>query len=301
MRKGKDRGRAKPDALRFLSPWKVGMPARIRTLSFFASALLLAGCGGELRTAAPSGDFTSPVDESRLVTLAGNVPLPARAGLDDGAVNAGTQLDRMLLVLESKPEQQATLDALVEAQQDPGSPQYHEWLTPAEFGARFGASAAQLALVTAWLTGHGFTVEEVSTGRRSIVFSGTAGEVANAFHTELHRYNAGGAEHIANASDPRIPAALAGIVAGVVTLSDFRRMPEIASQRWFAAQPEYSAGATHAIFPADFATIYDLTPLYSAGTTGAGAVIAIAGRSNINLSDVGSSAPSPALRQTRLR
>ncbi len=94
--------------------------------------------------------------------------------------------------------------------------------------------------------------------------------------------------HIANASDPQIPAALAGVVGGVVTLSDFRRTSQIATQRPFAAQPEYSAGSTHNIFPADFATIYDLNPLYSAGTTGSGAAIAIAGRSNINLSDVAS-------------
>ena len=149
-----------------------------------------------------------------------------------------------------------------------------QWLTPAEFGAQFGVDGSELALVTSWLAAHGFTVEEISAGRRLIVFSGTAGEVASAFHTELHRYRVDGIEHIANASDPQIPAALAGVVGGVVTLSDFRRTSMIASQRSFASKseysvgPEYSAGSTHNIFPADFATIYDLNPLYSAGTNG---------------------------------
>jgi subtilase family serine protease len=189
----------------------------------------------------------------------------------------------MLLVLKSSAAQQAALDALVEAQQDPSSPQYQQWLTPAEFGAQFGVDDSDLALVTTWLAAHGFTVEEVSAGRRLMVFSGTAAEVSSAFHTELHRYRVEGVEHIANSSDPQIPAALAGIVGGVVTLSDFRRTSQIATK---VAQPESSAGSTHNVFPADFATIYDLNPLYSAGTTGSSVAIAIAGRSNINLSDV---------------
>jgi len=291
MRKDKDRGCAETGARRSFSPWKVGMCARIREFSFLAILLLLAGCGGALRTGPPSSGLGNPsgethIDETRLVTLTGNVPRVARAGFDEGAINANTRLERMLLVLQPTPAQQAALDALVEAQQDPTSPKYHEWLTPTEFGAQFGASDEQLSLVTAWLAGHGFTVEEISAGRRSIAFSGTAGQVARAFHTELHRYLVEGAEHTANASDPQIPTELAGVVAGVVTLNDFRRTSQIASQRVFGAQPQYSAGATHNIFPADFATIYDLNSLYSAGTNGTGAAIAIAGRSNINLSDV---------------
>ncbi len=279
------------------------MSARIRALSSLASLPLLTSCGGDLRTAIPSRGFTTPVfttpvDETHLVTLQGNVPLLGRAGFDQGAVQSGTRLDRMLLVLQLSAAQQAALDALVEAQQDPGSPQYQQWLTPTQFGAQFGVDDADRALVTAWLAAHGFTVEEVPAGRRLIVFSGTAVQVSSAFHTELHRYRVDGIEHIANSSDPQIPAALAGVVGGVVTLNDFRRTSLIASQRSFASRseysvgseysvmPEYSAGSTHNVFPADFATIYDLDSLYTAGTTGSGAAIAIAGRSNINLSDV---------------
>ena len=98
-----------------------------------------------------------------------------------------------------------------------------------------------LALVTAWLAAHGFTVEEISAGRRLMVFSGTAVQVSSAFHTELHRYRVEGVEHIANSSDPQIPAALAGIVGGVVTLSDFRRTSQIASQKSFAAHRKLRA------------------------------------------------------------
>ncbi len=279
------------------------MPARIKVLSFlFVALLLLAGCGGDLRTAFPGNSSCNPgfitaVDETRLVTLAGNVPLPARNGfgegaVDEGAIGSNTQLDRMLLVLKSTAAQQAALDALVEAQQDPSSPQYQQWLTPAEFGAQFGVDDSDLTLITAWLAAHGFALEEISAGRRLIVFSGTAGQVSSAFHTELHQYLVDGRQHISNSSDPQIPAALEEVVGGVVTLDDFRRTSQIASQESLLSNseypvgPEYSAGSTHNIFPADFATIYDLNPLYSAGTTGSGVAIAVAGRSNINLSDV---------------
>ena len=283
------------------------MRQRIRLVLFLAAALLLAGCTGCARNVAP-GDSSAlasastavpadraadpavraalPIDESRSVTLDGNVHPLARAEFDQGAVNPGARLDRMLLLLKPSTEQQAALDELVAAQQNPHSPLYHRWLTPAEFGARFGVGDAALAQATVWLAAHGFTVEEIPAGQRLVVFSGTAGQVLDAFHTELHRYRVDGVDHIANDEDPQIPAALAGVVAGVVSLHDFRRKPEIRAETPLAALPQYSAGGTHYLFPADFATIYDLNPLYSAGTNGTGSSIAIAARSNIKLSDV---------------
>jgi subtilase family serine protease len=268
------------------------MPARIRAISSFAALLLLSSCTGNMRNLPSPGSFTTAssaqVDESHLVTLAGNVSPLARTAIDAGPIPANTRLDRMILVLDSSPAQQSALDALVEAQQDTASPSFHRWLAPAEFGAQFGPSESQLALVAGWLATHGFTVDEIPAGRRSIIFSGTAGQVANAFHTVLHRYNVNGALYIANSSDPEIPAALAGVVGGVVTLNDFRRASPLIYEQPLAVRPEYSAGSTHNLFPADFATIYDLNSLYAAGIAGTGTAVAIAGRSNINLSDVAS-------------
>jgi subtilase family serine protease len=243
------------------------------------------GQGSVSRVAGPSR-IAAPIDEVQVVTLEGNVHPLARGEFDLGAVGEETPLGRMILLLEPTTSQQAELDALVEAQHDPGSPLFHRWLTPAEFGARFGASQQNLARVAGWLEGQGFTVEEIAASNRLIVFSGTAGQVDEAFHAAIHRYRVGSAEHIANAENPRIPASLAGIVGGVVSLHDFRRTPEMSARSRLAAPPQYSSGSTHYLFPADFAAIYDLNPLYSAGTTGAGTSIAIVGRSNINLSDV---------------
>ena len=58
---------------------------------------------------------------------------------------------RLHLVLQRSPEQQAELDNLIARQQQPTAPEYHQWLTPQEFGARFGASPDDIAKITAWL------------------------------------------------------------------------------------------------------------------------------------------------------
>jgi pseudomonalisin len=262
------------------------MPGFVRATLFIAAASALCGWAAGATGQAPVNRIVRPIDEAQVVTLLGNVHPLARAEFDQGVVRAETRLERMVLELEPSAEQQAELDALVEAQHDAGSPLFHQWLTPAEYGARFGVSAQDLARITGWLKGHGFTVDEIVASNRLIVFSGTAGEVAETFHTEIHRYRVDGVEHIANSQDPQIPAALAGVVGGVVSLHDFRRRSQIKARKALGAQPLYSAGSTHYLFPADFAVIYDLNSLYSAGTTGTGSSIAIVGRSNISLSDM---------------
>lgn len=262
------------------------MRPHIRFVSFLASALLVASCGGKLRVETPSAHAplpiaSNPVDNSQTVILHGNVHPLARPEFDQGIANPATRLDRMLLLLNSSPAQQSDLAALLAAQQDLDSPLYHHWLSPAEFGARFGPSDDDLAQVTAWLAAQGFTIDEIHAGRRLVTFSGSAAQVAATFRTDLHIYRVNGANHLANATDPQIPVALSGLVAGIVSLHDFRRNSEMHTLAPLDAQPDYSAGATHYLFPADFATIYDLNPLFAAGTSGTGGSIAIAARSNI--------------------
>ncbi len=190
---------------------------------------------------------------------------------------------RMILALQPDGVQQSALEALIDAQHDPSSPEYHRWLTPETFAERFGVSQSDVDQVVAWLNGQGFTVEEVPAGRRSILFSGTAEQVQAAFHTPIRVYRAGRELHHANASDPLIPEALAGVVAGPVTLHDFRRQPLHALME---PAPQFTYGRSHYMAPADFATIYDVAPLYSSGVDGTGQTIAIVGRTNIRLSDV---------------
>jgi len=274
-------------------------------MMFFGWAIIALSQTSVNERVSPNRIVTS-IQEAQVVTLAGNVHPLARGEFDVGVVSAETPLNRMVLELDPSAAQQAELDSLLEAQHDAGSPLYHKWLTPADYGSRFGASAGDLARISAWLAGHGFVVEEIAASGRLVVFSGNAGMVADTFHTEIHRYAVNGVEHVGNAQDPQIPLALAGVVGGVVSLHDFRRTSEMRARTALSsgsgARPQYSSGSTHYLFPADWATIYDLNSLYAAGTKGTGTSIAIAGRSNINVSDVtqfraasGLAANSPAI------
>jgi pseudomonalisin len=216
------------------------------------------------------------------VRLRGNRHPLARAEYDAGRMPAEEPLERIMLSLASDPQQQQALEALLEAQQNPESPWYHKWLTPEEFGSRFGISDSDLQAVVSWLEGKGFRVEPISPGRRVLIFSGSVGQVEAAFHTEMHRYRVNGELHHANATDPEIPAALAGVIGSFVSLHDFASKPMHVSQ----GRPQFTSGGSHYLAPADFATIYDLAPLYASSTNATGYTLAIIGRSNINLSDV---------------
>ena len=235
------------------------------------------------------------IDESQTVTLSGNTHPLAEAASDQGQIASSTALQGMILTLAPTAAQESALDALLAAQRNSSSSQYHRWLTPAEFGARFGASVTTRSQVSAWLTSHGFVVNEVAASGRYLVFSGNETQLEDTFHTVLHHYTVGGEAHLANAQDPQIPAALASRIAGLVSLHDFRSASTLASrtpigsaatQSTTGVHALYSAGATHYLFPADFATLYNVGALHSAGLSGAGVVIAIAGRSNIKTNDV---------------
>ena len=237
----------------------------------------------------PAPRITQAVDDAKLTTLRGNTHPFALARFDRGAAPASMPLERMLLVLKRSSEQDAALIALLDQQQDKSSPNYHKWLKPEEFGARFGPADSDIQAVTAWLQTHGFQIGKVSKGRTVIEFSGTAAMLQEAFHTEIHRYLVSGDPHWANATDPQIPSALAPVVAGVWTLHDFVKMPQarIAEQRIEARivpgrHPEFtSTSGLHAIVPADFNKIYNMTPNF--GISGS---IGIVGRTNINTQDI---------------
>jgi pseudomonalisin len=262
------------------------MPAAVRVrlwTGWLCALTLISFAGAEEQT----NRIVRPIDETQVITLQGNVHPMARGDFDKGAVSGEMRLEQMVLELEPSAAQQTELDALVEAQHDSGSPLYQQWLTPQEYGARFGLSANDLQRVVGWLEGHGFTIDQIPAGNRLVIFSGTAEQVEETFHPAMHLYEVDGAAHVANALDPQIPAALAGVVGGVVSLHDFRRQGQSTAKRALtAASPEYTAGGTNYLFPADWATIYDLNSLYAAGVTGKGTSIAIVGRSNIVMSDV---------------
>ncbi len=74
------------------------------------------------------------------------------------------------------------LQDLLTALHDPASPQYHHWLTPAQFGARFGADSATISRVAKALSARGFSVQ---THTRSLHVSGPVALVESTLGTHL--------------------------------------------------------------------------------------------------------------------
>ncbi len=237
-----------------------------------AMALAVCATTNAARAEAPAL-VSQAIDETQNVALAGNTRPEAQQANDRGAVADGMRLEHMQLLLARPAETEAALVKTLDALQNPASPQYHQWLTARQFGAEYGPALSDVNAVTGWLHSHGFNVNTVQPGRMMIDFSGTAAQVREAFHTEIHNLEVHGAHHIANMTDPRVPTALAGVVRGVVSLHDFR------PHTLFKAKPAYtfpSNGSTYyAVTPADLATIYSFNPLFGAGISGQGQTIVV--------------------------
>ena len=210
----------------------------MRRTAILTLAFILVSVMGTMAQSTVQPRITQAVDE-RMVQLNGNTHPMAQPEYDRGPAPDSLPAERMLLVLQRGPDQEAALSQLLEDQQTKSSPQYHQWLTPAEFGQRFGPADADIAAVTKWLQSQGFRVNRVAAGRTVIEFSGTAGQVRQAFRTEIHKFVVNGEEHWANASDPQIPAALAPVVRGFVSLHNFFKKPMYRSLGTF----KYSSSA----------------------------------------------------------
>src|SRR5262249_46290679 len=128
------------------------------------------------------------VDESNLIALKGNVRPEATPRNDRGRVPDELRMDHMLLQLQRPPELEDELRQFIEALQNPPSPNFHKWLTPPEFGERFGVSQLDLDTITNWLAAHGFNVNFIYSNGTLIDFSGTAAQVRATFHTEIHAF-----------------------------------------------------------------------------------------------------------------
>ncbi|MFP5226319.1 MAG: protease pro-enzyme activation domain-containing protein, partial [Acidobacteriota bacterium] len=276
----------------------------MKSFCLFAAILAATLCPSLFAQSAPpvvANRIVAPIESSQRVTLAGNVHPMAQARYDIGPAPQSMATGRILLVLQrSAAQQQALTDYLADVQ-NPGSASYHKWLTPAQYGAQFGISDSDLQTVESWLASYGFKVEGVPAARNVVEFSGTVGQVESAFNTSIHSFAVLGTTHHANVSDPQIPAALAPVVAGVVSLNDFHPTSHVVTGpvgHYDAAahriEPDLTfSGPSLYVVPADAATIYDtpntaLNANYPSGTTydGTGVSIGILGTSDLTLADV---------------
>jgi subtilase family serine protease len=264
-----------------------------RVSLIFSCFILLSGVAGLSIAQEPRRLVTAALDESALVTLGGNTPPAAALSANDrGAVTDNMPFEHLLLLLKRDSAVETSLQAKIAALHTPGAPEFHRWLTPEQLGAQFGANSQDVETIKGWLHSHGFTINQVYKSGLVLDFSGTAGQIREAFHTEVHHLVLpNGEQHIANMSDPRIPAALAAAVNGV-SLHDFFARPRLTqlrpvsydstAGRW---QPHFTLPFQGSVFnvvaPYDFATIYNLLPLWNQGVTGKGVTIATVEDTNL--------------------
>ncbi len=285
---------------------KIGCRAVLSVLMLVECFFSIPGLAQEARAR-----ITEPIDNNALVRVPGTHHPLVSAINDLGRVSGDTAMERMVLVLKPGDEQAFALTRLINQQHDKQSAGYHNWLTPEQYAAQFGPAESDLQQIAGWVQQQGFRVDAVARGRQWIEFSGTAAQVENAFHTEMHHYMVKGEHHVANAGDISLPHALASVVEGVLSLHDFRKqathskafqlhrdettgvMSRVAelvpSQKGVnaAAVPNLTSGSgSHYLTPGDYARIYNTQPLLNEGVNGTDVSIAIVGRTDINLSDL---------------
>ena len=229
--------------------------------------------------------ITQAIDETQLFTAKGSLHPLAQPQLDQGAVPDATPLKHIQLMLSRSDDQQRELSQLMADQMTKGSPNFHAWVTPQDFGARFGPADADIKVVTDWLASQGFSDITISPGKILIDFSGNVGQVRNAFHTGIHQFMVNGELHQANVSDVQFPAALSPVVRGIVSLNDFRvKSHRKVSNAITQFRPDDTGvnNSSFAVGPADFAKIYNVPSTLD----GTGGKIAIIGFSNISPADV---------------
>jgi pro-kumamolisin-like protein/Big-like domain-containing protein len=227
-----------------------------------------------------------PVSESQMAPLSNSTLPIARASIDRGRVPDSTPTGHMLMVLKRSEAQQKALDALLAAQKDPKSPSYHKWLTPEQFGAKFGVADADVEAVASYLAGQGFQVGRVFRNKMAIEFSGTTGQVRSAFRTEIHNFALNGRSFNANVSPAQVPAALAPVVKGV-TLSNYKAPTQRSAERMVLdrktgrSRPLFAdpVNLSESVSPGDLQVIYDIP----AAATGSGVTVGVISDSNINL------------------
>src|SRR5579872_6894440 len=248
--------------------------------------LFLVG-GFSISSRAVTADrVTRPLSGGPRVTLKGNVHRNALPEYDAGPIDPAMRLGSITLLTVPTAQQQKALSQLIADQQNPKSPQYHKWLTPEQWADQFGLSRNDVQQITSWLKAQGFTIQSVARGRNWFVVSGTAAQVARTFGTQIHRYNIKGEMRVANATAPKIPAALAGIVTGIRGLDDFHLRPRAKVRpNYYFSDTKYSA---QFIAPGDLAALYDINALYSSSTPidGTGQKLAVIGQTDIYLADI---------------
>lgn len=181
----------------------------------------------------------------------------------------------------------AGAESLLKSLYSPGDPQFHKFLTAAQFVARFAPPDADVAQVIASLQKYGLTAEKTSATTLNV--TGRPAAMERAFAVSLHSYavpahgNVPGYTFHAPSSHPTIPAEISASVVAVAGLDNqphlrphFRAAPQTARARPVkSGAPAATGNPPGLLTVSDFASLYDVTPLYSKGVSGSGRTLGI--------------------------
>ena len=233
--------------------------------------IVARGLGADGWRAAPAPYYTQSVSEANLIGLAGNTrPEAQNAATDRGRVDDAKPMPHLMLQLRRPAAQEQAFEALIDQLHDPNAPNYHHWLTET-ISAHGSVPPVRHRNHHQLAHERRFTVNTVYPNGMVIEFSGTAGQIRSAFHTEIHDLSVNGTAHFANVTDPQIPAALAPIVAGIISLNDFRPRPQSVHKP--QATGNFTESGSFYITPPDLATIYNFSQAFNGGITGKGQTI----------------------------
>jgi kumamolisin len=230
------------------------------------------------------------------------MPYPNRqtpAPRDLGALATQGDTSDITVTLALKLQHAEAAGQLLEALSNTKSPKYHQFLTPAQFKAQFGASDQDIATLSAQLAVYGLSAARA--GASVLRVSGSAANLERAFQVSLHRYRVAAQgrsesfEFRAPAAAPRIPAEMSAVVAGIVGLSTrpnffphLMKSPAKFAQQRSSQPPFASSGLINPpgfLTVADFSKYYDVLPLAAKGITGAGRTIGIVTLASFTESD----------------
>ena len=103
----------------------------------------------------------------------------------------------------------------------PGDPLFHQYLTPDEFAAKYGANSADYAALKEWAITNGLRIVHESLARTCLTVQGSTAQLQTLFRTQLNNYRSpDGKEFYSAAVRPTIPDEIASRVTGVIGLTN---------------------------------------------------------------------------------
>jgi len=239
-------------------------------------------------------------------TAQNSAPLIGNRPLDTMALTLPARAGQTLKIqISLQLRNRASLNQLLVALQDPASPQYHQWLTPTEFDARFGRTSQEVQAIATWLTRQGLRVLSATPKKLNIL--GNVSDIEHAFGVNIN--SSLDSMHYANITDPQLPSTFKNYIGSIEGLDNLRHWqptiihpqanrgiarPSNASERasvknsspigllQIAVTTDYNQGRGLAFGPQDLQTFYNETPLLGAGTNGGGDCVALVEDSDYN-------------------